>query len=494
MAANIDPNLVPPGSTTSTLKRRSRTSMLSRGLSVFVLLAAALFAAAFVTAQENTPESSSTPAATPEATPSAEMPRLELELEELNDSGIEGTVTLYDAGERTIVEFDVEGAGGDHPANISAGVCDDLDPEPVHELQPVNEDGESLTVVDTTLDDLLESEHAIDMRLAPDELGTLIACVNIEGEPELPADGTPAATPQQTPTDGTGGQVAETPTEETPVETAAPDATEAPAETPEPTAAEEVSTPEADGTGGAINGATATSTIALRELNDSGVSGTVTLTEQGSATAIMLSLEGTGLTGGHIAHLHSGTCADPGDYTYTLNPVDADGTSETVVNMTLEELLTDGYMVNVHPSEENWDAWLVCGELTTDATAGVTPTPAPSTGGPAVTATVAPTAEATSAVTTAPTQAPQATTVTTPAPVGGDGTAGVAGTVQGRDVSTLPQQAGVGAMLEWPSDPKTAILWAATGAAIILAIAALFVRRGERQHTANPSRWTRLGI
>jgi hypothetical protein len=58
----------------------------------------------------------------------------------------------------------------------------------------------------------------------------------------------------------------------------------------------------------------------------------------------------------------------------------------------------------------------------------------------------------------------------------------------------LPQQAGVGAMLDWPSDPRTAVLWATTGAAIILGVAALAIRRGERHDSTTHSRWTRLGI
>ena len=61
-------------------------------------------------------------------------------------------------------------------------------------------------------------------------------------------------------------------------------------------------------------------------------------------------------------------------------------------------------------------------------------------------------------------------------------------------VQTLPQTAGVGAMLDWPTDPRSAILWATTSAALVLLAAALVIRRGERQTTTTHSRWTRLGI
>ena len=183
-----------------------------------------LSAIAGVSAQESTPDA--TPAA--EATPSPTMPRLELDLEEMNDSGISGTVTLYDAGDQTIVEFDVEGAGGDHPAHIHAGVCSELDPEPAYPLDNVDKKGESTTVVDVKLNELLDEDYAIDMHLSPNELGTLIACVDVDGEPEVPQGATPEASPASTPSDGTGGTL--------------------PTQLPTQTAPTKVS----DGTGGAV--------------------------------------------------------------------------------------------------------------------------------------------------------------------------------------------------------------------------------------------------
>ena len=232
---------------------------------------------AVVGAQESTPDA--TPSASP--TPSPAMPRLELELGELNDSGITGTVTLYDAGDQTIVEFDVEGAGGDHPAHIHEGVCGDLNPEPAYPLENVDKNGESTTVLDVPIGDLLAEDYAVDMHLAPDELGTLIACADIVGEPELPEGATPEASPEATPSGNVGGTTTTESSTETatgtsdgtggaaPTETSAPTATEVATEvstaqtTPTPTApvATETTTPAAslptgqgdtsDGTGGA---------------------------------------------------------------------------------------------------------------------------------------------------------------------------------------------------------------------------------------------------
>lgn len=212
-------------------RKLSRPRMVLRFVILAFLLSTSSIAIAYAA------QDSGTPAGTPqtEPTPSPEMPRLELELEELNDSGISGTVTLYDAGDdQTIVEFDVEGAGGDHPAHIHEGTCGNLEPEPYKSLENVDENGESMTVVDVSLDTLLADDYAIDIHLAPNELGTLIACADIEGEPVLAVAGTPEASPEATPTEAVGGTIAtETATEPGTAVTTTPAPTE-PADTETP--------------------------------------------------------------------------------------------------------------------------------------------------------------------------------------------------------------------------------------------------------------------
>lgn len=328
---------VHPATITSTPGR------LLRAIAIAMLLA--LSSVAYAAAQDASPEA--TPSAEP--TPSPSMPRLELDLEELNDSGISGTVTLYDAGDdRTIVEFDVEGAGGNHPAHIHEGTCGDLNPEPWQNLDNVDEEGQSMTVVDVGLDDLLADDYAIDMHLAPDELGTLIACANIDGEPESPAGATPAASP-----------------------TASPE-----------------STPESPAVGG--------------------TRATETPPEPGTAVT---ATEVPGQGGPS-----------------TTEPASGDGTS--------------GAGVAAAPAEAE----------------------------------------------------PPTTAPTTTVPVGGDGTAGISGKGEPVDTSTLPQQAGVGAMLEWPEGPALATMWASAAAGIILGAGGWIVRRGEHRTRTTPSRWNRIGI
>lgn len=137
-----------------------------------------------------------------EVTPAPDAPRLELEFTELNDSGVTGTATLFDAGDRTIVELNLEDTGENHPAHIHPGTCDELNPEPAFPLENVRADGRSRTVVDSSLQALIDGEFAIDLHLSPNELGTLLVCADIEGNPTVPGPGgTPqaAATPASTP-------------------------------------------------------------------------------------------------------------------------------------------------------------------------------------------------------------------------------------------------------------------------------------------------------
>ena len=295
MAANTPVDPAGPLSRIAALRHARVAPALRTPITGLVVACTALLVSWAAIAQESTPGASPTPA----ATPAPNAPRLELELQELNDSGISGTVTLYDAGERTIVEFDAEDTGENHPAHIHVGRCDDLTPDVGYPLENVRAGGRSTSVVDVSLDDLLATEFSVDMHLAPDELGTLIACAEIEGEPTVP-EGTPAATPggtpsptptstpeptataapEVTPGDGTGGgaivTVTPTPTATAPAEIPVPTATvpaEAPVPTatipaktpaPEPTPTEAIiptTTPVSDGTGGAVGGPLPTPTV-----------------------------------------------------------------------------------------------------------------------------------------------------------------------------------------------------------------------------------------
>ena len=75
-------------------------------------------------------------------TPEPDAPRITIDFTELNDSGVTGTATLYEDGDQTIVELDLDDTGEDHPAHIHEGTCDDLQPESAYDLENVGEDGD----------------------------------------------------------------------------------------------------------------------------------------------------------------------------------------------------------------------------------------------------------------------------------------------------------------------------------------------------------------
>jgi hypothetical protein len=103
-------------------------------------------------------------------------------------------------------------------------------------------------------------------------------------------------------------------------------------------------------------------TIDLAELNDSGISGTATLSPDDDGTNVVLHLTGT--TGDNPAHIHAGTCNDlDPNPAYPLTNVDANGFSETVVSASFEELTSDSFAINVHKSVDEISVYVTCGDI-----------------------------------------------------------------------------------------------------------------------------------
>jgi hypothetical protein len=105
-------------------------------------------------------------------------------------------------------------------------------------------------------------------------------------------------------------------------------------------------------------------TVELSEQSGSGQSGTATLTANEDGTVhVSIELSPPGEES-QPAHIHEGTCAD-------LNPEPAfplddvvDGSSETDVNVSLEDLSLSDYAVNVHQSAAEADVYVACGDIT----------------------------------------------------------------------------------------------------------------------------------
>jgi hypothetical protein len=103
-------------------------------------------------------------------------------------------------------------------------------------------------------------------------------------------------------------------------------------------------------------------TINLDELNGSGVSGTATMTADGDSTTV--SIEVSGATGDHPAHIHQGTCDNLNpNPEYPLENVNADGLSETTVDVPLQDLLDGEFAVNLHQSTTNLGVYIACGNV-----------------------------------------------------------------------------------------------------------------------------------
>ena len=101
----------------------------------------------------------------------------------------------------------------------------------------------------------------------------------------------------------------------------------------------------------------------LRTLNDSGVTGSVTLT---AIDAQRTRVEITVNPAGHPsmpAHIHPGTCAElVPQPKYPLQNV-VDGASVSEVPAPLDELLRGGVALNIHKSNEEMQVYVACVEL-----------------------------------------------------------------------------------------------------------------------------------
>jgi hypothetical protein len=104
-------------------------------------------------------------------------------------------------------------------------------------------------------------------------------------------------------------------------------------------------------------------TLELRELNASGVSGTVTLTGTDDGTTLVeIDVDPAGHPS-MPAHIHPGSCDElVPQPRYPLANV-VDGVSSTEVPATLEELRSGGQALNIHASSDEMDVYTACVDL-----------------------------------------------------------------------------------------------------------------------------------
>jgi hypothetical protein len=106
-----------------------------------------------------------------------------------------------------------------------------------------------------------------------------------------------------------------------------------------------------------------TEQLHLRTLNDSGVTGSVTLTDMGDQrTLVEIEVDPAGHPS-MPAHIHPGTCDElVPQPKYPLQNV-VDGVSVTEVPAPLDELTLGGVALNVHHSNEEMGIYTACVEL-----------------------------------------------------------------------------------------------------------------------------------
>jgi hypothetical protein len=105
--------------------------------------------------------------------------------------------------------------------------------------------------------------------------------------------------------------------------------------------------------------------IPLSEQNDLGQSGTAVLTETKEGKLnVKLSMSGGKFTLPQPAHIHVGSCPNPGAVKYPLNNV-VNGMSETVLDVKLDDVMksADKLAINVHKSAAESKVYTACGDI-----------------------------------------------------------------------------------------------------------------------------------
>ena len=105
-------------------------------------------------------------------------------------------------------------------------------------------------------------------------------------------------------------------------------------------------------------------TVTLRTLNDSGVTGTAVLTDNGDGTTrVEVDVDPAGHPN-MPAHIHPGTCDNlVPQPQYPLQNV-VDGKSDTDVPVSLDELFAGDLALNLHNSPDDFGTYTACAELT----------------------------------------------------------------------------------------------------------------------------------
>ena len=116
--------------------------------------------------------------------------------------------------------------------------------------------------------------------------------------------------------------------------------------------------------------------VNLVTLQNSGESGTATLTDLGnSKTLVVIDVTGEPSGADQPAHIHTGTVANMGDVKYPLKNV-KDGRSETVLDIPLSQIMREvPLVINIHKSANEIATVVTAGDITSTGATGSKMTP-----------------------------------------------------------------------------------------------------------------------
>jgi hypothetical protein len=100
----------------------------------------------------------------------------------------------------------------------------------------------------------------------------------------------------------------------------------------------------------------------MRALNNSGQSGTATLTAVDGKTRVQIELANPPPEA-QPAHVHSGSCSKLGSVEHPLSNV-VNGRSDTMADVSLSDLLSSQSAINVHRSASQANVYVSCGDVT----------------------------------------------------------------------------------------------------------------------------------
>ena len=113
-----------------------------------------------------------------------------------------------------------------------------------------------------------------------------------------------------------------------------------------------------------VTAATSTLTVNLASQNNSGESGTATLTQQPDGVQVVISLANAP-TSAQPAHVHMGTCdkLNPAPE-YPLTSITAGSSTTLIKGVTIDQLLAKPVAINVHKSTSDLGTYVACGNIT----------------------------------------------------------------------------------------------------------------------------------